>query len=143
MNDTVVDVILLDVPVALWAKARAHVDAVLSELGAQEGAAARLAELQRRIRDDYEVIAETADAELKSATVRRLETVDVAYPVPRRARADVDTYVAALNELDKCSRAHGRKDLVTPKDCKAFWKWYYGEIAKQLDGGFPSPWPGD
>lgn len=143
MNDTVVDVILLDVPVALWAKARSHVETVLSELGAQDGAAARLADLQRRLRDDYSLIAETADAELRSAHVRRLTTVDVAYPVPRRARAEVDTYVAALGDLDACSRAHGREDLVTPPDCASFWRWYFGEIAKQLDGGFPSPWPGD
>ena len=143
MNDTVVDVILLDVPVPLWARAREHVRTMLSALGDESGAASGLADLQRRLRDDYAVVAETADAELKSANVRRLESVDVAYPVPRRARGDVDTYVAALDELDACAKARGRKDLVTPPECRAFWRWYFGEIAKQLDGGFPTPWPGD
>ena len=143
MNDSVVDVILLDVPVSLWAKSREHLQRALTELAATSEAAAHVAELRARIREEYPTIAETSDTELKSAAVRRAETVDVAYPVPRRGRAEVDAFLAALDDLDRCARANGREDLTTPPDVAAFRRWYFGEIAKQVDGGFPTPWPGD
>ena len=143
MPGATVDVILLDVPVPLWAKARERLERSLAELATDEGAPARMAALRRRLRADYAFVAETADAEATSAAARRLATVDVAYPVPVRARADVDAFATSLRELDAYARERGREDLAMPADCANFWGWYLGEIAKQLDGGFPAPWPGD
>jgi hypothetical protein len=143
VNDPVVDVILLDVPVALWARWRDHLDRTLSALGTAEGVPARLAALRARLRDAYPTVAETADAELRSAGVRRATSVDVAYPVPRRGRAELDDFLDALEDLDAYAAEAGREDLVTPADLKSFRRWYFGEIAKQVDGGFPAPWPGD
>lgn len=145
MNDPVVDVILLDVPVVLWAKSRAHRQAVLAEFCARrddDELPGRLVDLVHRIRGEYTTIAETADAELSSAAVRHLDVVDVAYPVPPRAAADLSELVTALDEADEYVRKIGREDLVSPDDCKAFRRWYFGQIATQLDGGFPTPWPG-
>lgn len=143
MNDEVVDVILLDVPVALWARSRAHLDRALGELDAHEAAPAHVRELRVRLREAYPTVAETADAELQSASVRRAESVDVAYPVPRRGRPQVDELLAAMEDLDKFALTVGRDDLVTPPEVRSFRRWYFGEIAKQVDGGFPAPWPGD
>ncbi|HEX8002309.1 MAG TPA: hypothetical protein VF519_06405 [Mycobacteriales bacterium] len=141
MNESVVDVILLDVPVALWARWREHLSRMLDELSTESSAAAHVEELRKRLRDEYPTVAETADAELRSAAVRRAETVDVAYPVPRRGRAEVDEFLAALDALDACARKAKRKDLVSPKELVTFRRWYFGEIGRQLDGGFPTPWP--
>lgn len=143
MNDSVVDVILLDVPVPLWVKSREHLDTVLKELSGVEGTPTRIAELRCRLRDDYSVVAETSDSELRSAAVRRAKTVDVAYPVPRRGRDDIQELMKAFDSLDRYVKKADRKDLATPADVRSFRKWYFGEIVKQLDGGFPSPWPGD
>lgn len=143
MNDEVVDVILLDVPVSLWERSREHLDRVLTELGSAEGAPAHFADLRARLREAYPTVAETSDAELKAASLRRAASVDVAYPVPRRGRAQVDEYLSAMDDLDAFAKRSGRDDLVTPADCRSFRRWYFGEIAKQLDGGFPAPWPGD
>jgi len=143
VNDSVVDVILLDVPVPLWAKSREHLEKALADLGGAEGAPARLVALLEKLREDYPVVVETADAEVRSAAVRRVETVDVAYPVPRRARTDLEAFQDAVIALDKYARKAGRKDLALPPDSKNFWGWYVTEILKQLDGGFPTPWPGD
>lgn len=137
------DVILLDVPVALWARSRAHLDRAIDELGAGEGVPARIVALRARLRDTYPTIAETADAELRSASMRRAESIDVAYPVPRRGRAELDDLLEALDDLDAHAGEVGRADLVTPPEVRSFRRWYFGEIAKQIDGGFPSPWPGD
>lgn len=143
MNDSVVDVILLDVPVPLWAKSREHLEKARADLAAAEGAPARLEALLEKLREDYPVVVETADAEVRSAAVRRAESVDVAYPVPRRARADIESFHNAVIDLDTYARKAGRKDLALPADSKNFWRWYLSEILKQLDGGFPTPWPGD
>lgn len=140
MNEAVVDVILLDVPVSLWTRSREHLSRMLRELPTAGTGASRVTELQRRLRDEYPTIAETSDTELRSAAVRRAESVDVAYPVPRRGRPEVETYLAALDELDECARNAGRDDLVTPPELVAFRRWYFGEIGRQIDGGFPTPW---
>jgi phosphoglycolate phosphatase-like HAD superfamily hydrolase len=141
VNDAPVDVILLDVPVALWSRSRSHSDAVRAA-AAEGDAPARLAEITERFRERYDAVAETALSELRAATVRRVQTVDLAYPVPRRARDDVDAFLAALESADEWARTSGRDDLVTPPDVAAFRRWYFGEIANQMDGGFPTPWRG-
>lgn len=143
MGDAVADVILLDVPVPLWAKAREQLDRALAELPSDEGPPARVAELLRCLREEYSVVAETADAELRAGSVRRAESIDVAYAMPRRGRNDVAALLDALEDLDTYARKAGRKDLVRTADTRSFWRWYLGEIVKQCDDGFPAPWPGD
>jgi hypothetical protein len=143
VNDSIVDVILLDVPVALWAKSREHRERMLAELAGGPGdVPARVIAALAHARDEYPTITETADAELSTASRRHDATVDVAYPVPLRAREELLALVAALDEADDHARTVGREDLVTPDDLVAFRRWYFGEIERQLDGGFPSAWPG-
>ena len=141
MRDTVVDVLLLDAPVALWAKTDAHsrrVDAAAESR--DDPAALRLATVLHRIADRYVMVSEAAKSMLDAASARGAETVDIAYPVPADACADFAELEAAYDAVDADAKARGETDLVWPAECVTFRRWYLGEITKQLDGGVPSPW---
>lgn len=143
MRDAVVDVILLDVPVELWAKTDAHarrVDAALARR--DDEVARRLTSVLARIGAEYVALGEAAESELHAASARRAALVDLAYPLPKAALADFEALAAAYEDADADARSRG-DDLVWPPECVSFRRWYLSEITKQLDGGFPTPWPGD
>lgn len=142
MNDSVVDVILLDVPVALWAKSREHRQKMLEQLsGGPDDVPARVLAALAHARDEYPTVSETADSEFNAASRRHDASVDVAYPIPRRAKEELEALVAALDEADEYAREVGREDLVTPDELVTFRRWYFGEISRQLSGEFPMAWP--
>jgi hypothetical protein len=137
----VVDVILLGVPVPLWAATDKHAKRLLATLaGRDDPVATRLRAAVNRLNGEYVLVAETAEAELRSASVRGLAIVDLAYPVPPTAAGDIREVRDAYEEADDHHRATGADDLVTPPECVAFRRWYLDQIATQLAGGFPTAW---
>jgi hypothetical protein len=136
-----VDVILLNVPVALWARTDDHARRVDAALAARDDdVARRLTAILARIGSEHMTLGESAKAELDAASARRSETVDLAYPVPERASGDFEELEAAYDAADADARARGDHDLVWPPECVAFRRWYLREIATQAKGGFPTAW---
>jgi hypothetical protein len=140
-DNDVVDVLLLDLPAALWATQAEHTRRLL-ELDAPPGSAVdRLRTLVGRLREAYGDATAPAEAELEAAATRGSRTpVDVAYPIPRSARDDIVALIAALDAADEeCCRT-GPDAL--PADALEFRRWFFGELVRQIDGGFPTAWPG-
>jgi hypothetical protein len=143
----VVDILLLDLPVALWAAAREHVDALAGALAPfaeqdPDGAPARLLALRERLDGDFAETAAPSELELRAAAAKRTAQLDVAYGVPRDARDDVAALVAAYDGAEAFCLANGLGHLVAPPDVAAFRRWFLGQIVAQLDGAIPEPWLG-
>lgn len=144
MRGPVVDVLLLNVPVALWATTDAHsrrVDAAV--VARDDEVSRRLSAVLKLIGDEYGIVGESALSTLDAATARGSETVDLAYPVPAGAGPDFEELEAAYAATDDDAKARGEDDLVWPDECATFRRWYLAEIVRQAGGGFPEPWPGD
>jgi hypothetical protein len=137
----VVDVLLLNVPVALWADTDAHSRRVDAAYASRDGdVARRLTAILRRIGDEYVIVGESAKATLDAASARGAVTVDIAYPVPASAGPDFEELEAAYAAADADARARGEDDLTWPAECATFRRWYLAEITRQVAGGFPEPW---
>ena len=142
MRGPVVDILLLNVPVALWAETDAHsrrVDAAYASR--DDDVARRLTAILDRIGHEYVLVSDTAKSTLDAASARGSETVDIAYPVPASASADFDELEAAYAAADADARARGEDDLVWAPEHATFRRWYLAEITRQLRGGLPEPWP--
>jgi hypothetical protein len=137
-----VDALLLDLPAALWATSAAHTQRLL-ELDAAEGSAvAALQRLVTRLQVDYGDLTAPAEAELAAAAGRTSHApVDVAYPLPRSARDDVQAFIDALDAADDECRASGDADCLPPEGVSEFRHWFFGEMVRQIDGAFPTSWP--
>ena len=140
----VVDILLLDLPVALWRETAAHHELVRESLAEHRTKAApkRLLALHDRLEADAGEVAAPSELELRAAAERRLKEVDVAYGIPRCARDGLEALGPAWDAVDAFWRRQKRPDLVTPPHCVAFRRWMLGELVNQLDGGFPTPWKG-
>ena len=141
----VVDILLLDLPVALWASTRARTDLLLSALEPVAAAkprspAAKLVKLVARLDADYAEVSAPSELELRAAAARRLIQVDVAYGVVREARDDLATLIPAYDAADRWCRDNDMAAVATPPEEAAFRRWFLGQIVAQLDGAFPTPW---
>jgi hypothetical protein len=140
-NEPVVDVLLLDLPAALWSRTRAHTKSVLRTDPPVGSALGELRDLVTAVGDRYGDVTKPAEAELSAAASRAsTEPVDVAYPLPRSARDDVEALVAAWDKAEAELHEYGDPELVPPPEVTEFRRWFLGELLRQLDGGFPTPW---
>ncbi|HWL38382.1 MAG TPA: hypothetical protein VNQ77_19495 [Frankiaceae bacterium] len=143
----VVDILLLDLPVALWADASAHTERFLAAMRTvaeknKRGPVARLLCVVERLEGEFAEAAAPSELELRAAAARRLKEVDVAYGAVRCARDDLATLADAYDAADKWCRTHDMPELAATKEVAAFRRWFLGQIVGQLDGDLPTPWPG-
>lgn len=138
----VVDILLLDLPVALWAATSARCETLVAALRAApaDGAAARLLEIVDRLGGDFAELSAPSELELRAAAARRLKEIDVAYGVPRESRDDLAALAEAFDAADAQCRANGRADLAATPDEAAFRRWFLQQVVGQLDGAFPTAW---
>lgn len=140
----VVDILLLDLPVALWAATAARSEALVEALRAQpcEGPPAKLLAVVDRLGGDFAEVSAPSELELRAAAARRAKEIDVAYGVPRGARDDLAALAKAFDAAEKHLRKHGRADLVATPEEAAFRRWFIDQVVAQIDGAFPTPWQG-
>jgi hypothetical protein len=143
----VVDILLLDLPVALWADASAHTERFLAAMRPvakrnTRGPVARLMAIVERLEGGFADAAAPSELELRAAAARRLKEVDVAYGAIRDARDDLAALADAYDAADRWCRTHDRPELAATPEVTAFRRWFLGQVVAQLDGELPTPWPG-
>lgn len=140
----VVDILLLDLPVALWAATNARSEALIKALRAEPcpGPPATLLKVVDRLGDDFAEVSGPSELELRAAAARRIREIDVAYGVPRDSRDDLAALTKAFDAVDKHLAKNGRADLVATPEEAAFRRWFIEQVVAQIDGAFPTPWRG-
>lgn len=143
----VVDILLLDLPVALWAETSAHTDRFLAAMRPvaekyRRGPVARLMAIVQRLEGAFAEVAAPSELELRAAAARRLKEVDVAYGAARCARDDMAALADAYDAADTWCRRNGMPELAATQEVAAFRRWFFGQVTAQLDGELPAPWPG-
>lgn len=148
-----VEVRLLGLPVALWARTQQHTDELLREfvlIAVQlHDEADTAAPLPVRLTQVVEELSATYGA-FSTAQVDRLfraaaageDALDLTYLVPAAA-ADAARHLAdLLNEADEyCRSGQHLLTLETPAELIRFREWYLEEFRRQIGGARPTPWP--
>src|SRR5262245_44653293 len=142
-------VVLVDLPVRLWDRARQHADALVREFallpveaGGVNDLAARLAVIAAESETEYAHLNPAAEDQVESALRRGDERVTVEVHVPEAFRQHILASVPVLMEVDEYCRSGALLSLETPDELRAYWFWYLGEFVRQIDGADPTAWPG-
>ena len=148
MDDDLIDVHLLGVPVPLHLEAAAHVNGLQRELELIRLAGEDAPDLPHRLRslideltDRYGGVGDQPRAELDAAAERGDATVDLVYRIPRSAGVASHRLGELLDQVDDHCRGQGHLlTLVTPPDALAYRRWFLGEFTRQCRGDDPRPW---
>lgn len=152
-QDRMVTVQLIGYPLRIYALAQEHADDLLREfalLSMTEGEGEpgghttprRLLELVEDLTGRYAERAQQPDAVRDAALERGEESLDLSYPVPLEARADIARLGEMMDEADEyCRSGEHLLTLATPPEARVFRDWYLGEFLAQLDGRPPTSWP--
>lgn len=141
------DILLLDLPVALWSDTMAHHEVLRERLAPcaskdPDSPAGRLLALLHRLDAEVADVVAPSELELRAAAARGRKEIDLAYGVPASARDDLAALIDAYEAADRYLRSRKLADVATPKESAAFRRWFLGEVVGQLDGAFPKPWRG-
>lgn len=145
-----VTVTLLDLPVALHARAGEHSDEMQREfrlLSEQlrdhrdAGVPRRLVELTRTLVTSYSGFTLEQEAQLESAIAEGRPTIDLAFRVPVHAADAARDLGAMFDEADDyCREGRHLLTLATPPDLVAYRRWYLQQFMDQPSGSAPAPW---
>lgn len=141
------DILLLDLPVLLWAEAKDRHDALVAALTERPGrdasaAPARFRAAVERLSGEFAEHVAPSELELRLAAERRIQQLDVALSVPAHARDDLAVLCDTYDQTEAYARRRKLIDSVAPGEVVKFRHWVIGQIVAQLDGAFPSPWSG-
>ena len=147
VDDTLVTVVLLDVPLLVWKRAAEHHDELMREMSLLALAPdppdlpQRLTELVQVLGAQYGAAGNRSDEERDAALGRGVDRMDLAYEVPRGAGADAGRMRDLLDEAEESCRDQLLTLQQGPVE-RAFAQWYIGEFTRQTAGEPPTPWPG-
>ena len=140
-----VEVRILQLPVALHGRAAAHNDELQREftwIAAEPGdVPARLVTVARAVSERYAGFTAAQRQELEDAIAGGLPSVDLHYRVPAEAAEAARELGAMLDEADRFCEAGGMLTLATTPDLVAYRHWLLGEFERQCAGGPATPWP--
>ena len=150
MNDSTMHrVVLIDLPLDLWNRARQHGDALRREFAfiAAEGRedtdlARRLLAIAETSDRRYATLNPDAEALVEAALQRGESFITVEVSVPFDFMQHILESVPVLLEVDQYCRTGALLTLATPDDLRDYWTWYLGEFVRQIEGSTPTPWPG-
>jgi hypothetical protein len=147
MNDSMHRVVLVDLPIDLWNRARQHGDALRREFAfiAAEGRedtdlARRLLTLAEISDRRYATLNPDAEALVEAALRRGESFITVEVSVPPDFKDHIIESVPVLLEVDQYCRSGDLLTLAITDDLRAYWTWYLGEFIRQIDGNEPIPW---
>jgi hypothetical protein len=148
----IVDVQLLQLPVAVWARAQQHTDELLREfmliaqqLRHDDASAAsvpvRLTQVVEELSGSYGSFSEEQEARLFAAAAAGEDYLDLTYQVPAGAAAAARHLGDLLNEADDyCRSGEHLLTLETPPELVRFREWFLEEFRGQIEGAAPNPW---
>jgi hypothetical protein len=151
--DQLVEIHLLQLPVALAERARQHFEGLMREFalitaGSQDGGTthhvpARLTELVDALTVEFAGVNTVADQELEDAIDAHLPTIeDHVLLLPPAAGEASRALGAMIDEADDyCRQGEHLLTLASPADCVAYRGWYLGQVIGQLAGEPPVAWP--
>jgi hypothetical protein len=149
VNETTpITVRFVGAPVQLMQGVRLHLEALTREFQLIEFAAdgatsppARLLELTARMRRQYDRFGfATSRQELSDALDRGTDTIDLELVVPLTAGTAVQLFLQTMDETDDWCEAGELLTLASPPAQRAFRRWFFGEIERQIGGAAPRPW---
>ncbi|MBI2704792.1 MAG: STAS domain-containing protein [Actinobacteria bacterium] len=149
MNDDLVDVQLIGLPVAVHHQASMHMKALQREFdlirqGDPEGSSIphRLLALIGELSDEFGGVGEQPVEHLDDAVERGDETVDLSYRIPPSAGPASERLGELLDEADAyCAGGAHLLTLVTPLEALRYRKWFLSQFIRQTAGLPPVPWP--
>ena len=147
-------VVLLQLPVQVWAASQEHHDELLREfalmtagLEDREGEAApvpvRLLRLVEQLTASFAGSSDEQEARLFAAAARGDEVMDVLeFALPEAAGPACVQLEQLLDEADAyCRSGQHLLTLSTPDELRVFRSWYLGQVREQLAGVPAEPWP--
>lgn len=147
-------VVLLQLPVQVWAASQEHHDELLREfalmtagLEDREGEAppvpVRLLRLVEELTASFAGASDEQRGRLFAAAARGDEVMaSLEFALPVAAGPACDQLAAMLDEADDyCRAGHHLLTLSTPYELRVFRAWYLAQIRDQLAGAPPEPWP--
>ena len=150
-HPALIDVQLIDVPIALRGRSTEHIQGLLREIelivtGQQSGVAmgvpARLLAVTRELETVYAPQIAAAGAVIDSAAERGEAFTQTSYRLPVEARGFAAHVLEVLREVDDfCREGKHLLTVPAPADVAGYRRWSLGEVVAQLDGHPPTPWP--
>lgn len=155
MNDDLVDVYLIGLPVAVHHQASMHMKALQREFdlirqGDPDSTSIpyRLLALIDELSDEYGGFGgfggfgEQSVEERDDAVDRGDSTIDLSYRIPAAAGPASERLGELLDEADAyCAGGTHLLTLVTPREALRYRKWFLSEFIRQTAGLPPIPWP--
>lgn len=147
IDDQLLSVVLLGVPVALHHQVAEHQEALQREFdilrarGDPDGVPTRLAILIEELEQRYGGTSPRSWDELDDARRRGIEHIDLLYEVPADAADAAQRLSDLLDEADEfCRSGDHLVTLRTPAEARAYRRWFLGEFVRQAGGAAPRPW---
>lgn len=144
------DVHLLQFPVALWGRTKEHSEALQREFalmsmgsaGGEHPIPARLVELVSAVRTRYKASTSAQEELLYAALDAGRDVVDLVYRVPAQAVDAARQLRQVYDEADEfCREGEHLLTRCSPDDVAVLRRWFLDEFARQCDGHAPTPWP--
>jgi hypothetical protein len=143
---------LLNLPVRLWVAAKQHNDELLREFtliatATQSSTAGhevpeRLIAVITALRQQYGTGSNERDEKIFAADDAGIEHLDMDVELPATAAPALRGVAELLDEADEfCRSGQHLLTLATPPHLLEYRRWYLGELAAQLEGAPPKPWP--
>jgi hypothetical protein len=146
-----IDVWLLELPVALWARSAEHGDELMREFtliaagraaGVEHDVPARLVALVDELTATFGEFSAGPEERLARAVADGVETLDLAYQVPPMAGPAARHLGELFEEADAyCLAGEHLLTLTTPPDQAELRRWYLAQFIDQVAGAPPVPWP--
>jgi hypothetical protein len=151
-DEPLIQVELLEVPIALRDRAQEHSDELLREMtlislqireGDGDALPVRLTQLAANVRETYGAFTASPESEIDAASARGETVVPrVVYVVPPSVGPYVRHLIEILEETDNFCRAGAYLlALASPPDIHAYRIWALLEFERQIAGEPPTPWP--
>lgn len=146
-----VEVHVRSIPVATWARAQEHTDELLREFtliagqqsnGGSQDLPVRLVNLVADLTAIYGNLSAEQGEQLAAAADAGQPEIDLTYQIPAQAAGAIVQLRDLLDEADRyCRAGEYLLTLATPPELVRFRNWYLDEVAGQLQGRPPTPWP--
>ena len=149
-GEVLVDVHLLALPVAVYARAAEHSDELLREFalilerepGQGAGPPGRLLGLIREFDQRYGGFSAAAQAALRDAAAEGRDRIDdLVYQVPAEVGPACVGLERLLEEADAYCRAGDLLTLAAPPEALAFRRWFFSQFIAQTRRAPAVPWP--
>lgn len=144
-------VVLRQLPVPLWLAHQQHTEELLREFTListgrerdhEQHTPSRLIALVETLRERYGAGSEERAARVLAAAEQGILEMDLEMELPTAAAEGVSALVDLLDEADDyCRQGQHLLTLATPPQLVLFRRWYLTEVAEQLRGAAPVPWP--